>query len=448
MAHYGTTAALGLAPALLLVAGIASAQTVDAAAAGEAPPLVVALLVDGLSGAMVDAAETPTLDHLRSEGAWTHRFLPTFPAVSGPTWVSLSTGCWPRHHGIVTDKFLDPQDGLMDHDGDPSWLDECELLHQVAERQGVRTAALGWWGQTSRAHGALATYVSATADAEQRVPRDPLAYPTDADRAREIVRHLERPHGERPRLVLGYFRGPDHAAHFTGLDSAETRAAVEDFDTALGRVFAALERLSPRYAVTLIIGSDHGMVPVHHIVNLKRILRRHGVEARAVATGTTGFLYLDDVATVDTSIVALSTYEELEVWRRSTLPSYAHLGSGERMPPLIVSARPGYYMADTDLWPWFLRPLTVVGPDFLPSPILGAGLRAAHGYAPETPGNQGVFYAWGARIVEGAKLDDVRMIDVHPTIARLLGIEPGSSVDGDVLHAALKAGRGESWAKR
>ena len=118
---------------------------------------------------------------------------------------------------VVTDKFIDPQEGLMDHDGDPSWLDGCELLHQVAERQGVRTAALGWWGQTSRADGALATYVSATAAAEQRVPRDPLAYPPDAERAREIRLHLERPDGERPRLVLAYFRGPDHAAHFTGL---------------------------------------------------------------------------------------------------------------------------------------------------------------------------------------------------------------------------------------
>ncbi len=40
------------------------------------------------------------------------------------------------------------------------------------------------------------------------------------------------------------------------------------------------------------------------------------------------------------------------------------------------------------------------------------------------------------------------MIDVHPTITRLLGIEPGSSIDAGVLHAALEAGRGESWAKR
>ena len=448
MTHYGTRAASRLALTLLLATGVASAQGVDASAGAEASPLVVALLVDGLSGAMVDAADTPTLDRLRAEGTWSHRFLPTFPAVSGPTWVSLSTGCWPRHHGVVTDKFIDPQEGLMDHDGDPSWLEGCELMHQVAERQGVRTAALGWWGQTSRAQGALASYVSATAAAEQRVPRDPLAYPPDAERAREIVGHLERPDDERPRLVLGYFRGPDHAAHFTGLDSAETRAAVEGFDTALGRVLAALERLSRRHVVTLLIGSDHGMVPVHHIVNLDRILRRHGVEAESATTGTTAFLYLDDVTTVDAAVAALATYEEFEVWRARELPPYANLGGGERIPSLIVSARPGYYMADSDLWPWYLRPLAVIGPDFAPSPLLGAGLRAAHGYSPETPGNQGVFYAWGTGIVEGKELDGVRMVDVHPTIARLLGIEPGSPVDGDVLHAALKTRNGETWARR
>jgi len=38
----------------------------------------------------------------------------------------------------------------------------CENLHQVAERQGVRSAALDWYGARSHARGPLASIVDGT----------------------------------------------------------------------------------------------------------------------------------------------------------------------------------------------------------------------------------------------------------------------------------------------
>jgi predicted AlkP superfamily pyrophosphatase or phosphodiesterase len=401
--------------------------------------LVVVLLVDGLNGAMIDRFATPNLDRLRAQGTWTHRFEPTFPSISGPTWVSLSTGCWPARHGVVTDKFLDPELGLMDHSTGPEWLENCELIQTVAERQGVRTAALGWWGQWSNAGGSTASYVSANAVAEARVPRDTESYLSDEQRAAEVERYLRLPDERRPGLILAYFRGPDHEAHFRGPESPECEQAVGTFDAALGRILAVIDS-TPERRTSLLLASDHGMVPVQKIVNVSRILRRHAIDARAVTTGTTGFLYFEGAdleARVDAALRALSAYEQFEVWRKDSLPEYARLGSGPRVPQLILAARPGYYTADPDLWPWFLRPLGVVGKDFLDSPLLGAGLRAAHGYAPNTPGNAGVFYAWGGGLPALGELEQVRMIDVHPTIARLLSIDPGSPLDGRPLEALL-----------
>jgi predicted AlkP superfamily pyrophosphatase or phosphodiesterase len=414
--------------------------------------VVVAVLVDGLSGEMVDRFDTPHLDRLKAEGTWTHRFEPTFPAISGPTWVSLSTGCWPARHGIVTDKFLDPKLGLMDHSTDPRWLEGCELIQTVAERQGVRTAALGWWGQWSLEGGATATFISSSALAEAQVPRDPERYLSTDERAREIERYLRMPAGRRPGLILAYFKGPDHAAHFGGPESPECAEAVVAFDAALGKVLGVVDAISEKQPVSLIVASDHGMVPVNQIVNITRILRRHAIEARAVATGTTGFLYFDHgdddaesrsalEARVDAAHRALSAYDEFEIWRRESLPDPVRLGVGARVPELVLAAKPGYYTADPDLWPWYLRPLGVVGEDFLDSPFLGAGLRAAHGYAPGTPGNDGVFYAWGGGLPAAGELDAVRMIDVHPTIARLLSIDPGSPVDGRPLEVLFDAAK-------
>ena len=65
-------------------------------------------------------------------------------------------------------------------------------------------------------------------------------------------------------------------------------------DDAIGEILSAINALPNRDDVAVFVFSDHGMVPVHHIVNLHRILRRHEIDARDVTTGTTGFLYFDD----------------------------------------------------------------------------------------------------------------------------------------------------------
>ncbi len=41
-----------------------------------------------------------------------------------------------------------------------------------------------------------------------------------------------------------------------------------------------------------------------------------------------------------------------------------------------------------------------------------------------------IFYAWGAEIRPGVRVDGMRTIDVHPTVAHLLAITPGTPVDG------------------
>jgi arylsulfatase A-like enzyme len=49
----------------------------------------------------------------------------------------------------------------------------------------------------------------------------------------------------------------------------------------------------------------------------------------------------------------------------------------------------------------------------------------------------GILYAWGDGIAQGREVSSVRAIDVHPTVAHLLGIEPGRPVDGEVARALL-----------
>jgi alkaline phosphatase D len=398
------------------------------AGAGDASPAsrtVVVLLFDGFAPAFVAANPTPALDRMRAEGSFSHGFEPAFPSISLINQVTISTGCWPEHHGIVTNVFLDPERGVYNHSPDADWLTGCEHLHQTAERQGLRSAALGWVGRQSSGKD-QATFASRETSATE--------YPPDEERGEQVIRLLALPDSERPRLILAYFRGPDWKAHTTGMESPETQAAVRQSDAIVGKVLAVIDALPYRNDVTLIVTTDHGMREVSTIVNIKKILRNHVIEARALSAGTTSFVYLADAAQIDRAAEALSTYAEFDVVRKDRQPSGWHLGTGPRVGDLIVSAKPPYFIEDVDRWPAWLRWLGDYGPEFL---WASGTLKATHGYPPETPGMAGIFYAWGAGIARGHEVGRLRAIDVKPTVCHLLGISP-AEVDGEAASGVLE----------
>jgi predicted AlkP superfamily pyrophosphatase or phosphodiesterase len=410
---------------LLLAAAALALLTAPAHAAPPQERTLVVLLFDGVAPAALQLAPVPAFERMRKEGSFSHGFEPPFPSISLIGGFTLSTGCWPEHHGIVTNKFLDGE-LLYDHSRDADWMTGCENLHQVAERQGVRSAALDWYGARSSSRGPLASIVDTTEEHD--------SFPDDAARAEEVAGLLALPEERRPRLILAYFRGPDSAEHYDGMRSRAARDAVVRMDRAVARVMEAIEAGPGVDAATLVVTTDHGMTPVTTIVNIERILRVKQIPARALSAGTTSFLYFDDPAAIEPAAEKLAAYPQLEVLRREALPPYARLGTGPRVPPLIVSAKPPFFIEDASAWPFGLRWLGRYGPE-LPSASLF--LKATHGYPPSTPGMRGILYFWGDGIASGIYKADTRAIDLHPTVTTLLGIEPGVPVDGYPIRSFL-----------
>jgi predicted AlkP superfamily pyrophosphatase or phosphodiesterase len=412
-----------------LLGWLALALLLPGPPAAAVPPgerTVVVLLFDGVAPALLDLAPVPAFERMRREGAFSHGFEPPFPTISLISGFTVSTGCWPEHHGIVTNKFLDERGVLYDHSRDADWAFGCEHLHQVAERQGVRAAALDWYGARSHARGPLASIVDGTPGHD--------SFPEDEVRAEEVAGLLALPAETRPRLVLAYFRGPDAAAHFEGMRAKRTRDAVVRMDRAVARVMRAIEEGPGRDATTLVVTTDHGMAPITEIVNIERILRVNQIRARAVSTGTTSFLYFDDAAEIEPAARKLAAYPQFEVLRKEALPDYARLGTSVRVAPLIVSAKPPFFIEDASSWPVTLRWLGPFGPQF---PSARFFLKATHGYPPATPGMAGVVYLWGDGVAAGIYKSHVRAVDLHPTVTTLLGIEPGIPQDGEPVRPFL-----------
>lgn len=412
-----------LAVAMTCVAFSATATATDRT--------VVVVMIDGFPARLLDKAQTPTFDRLLAQSVWSDRLVPAFPSVSHTNWVSLSTGCWPERHGIVSNQFeIEGRAADRDTIIDADTMLECQPIHDVAEAQGVRSAALGWTGSESSSRGPLASVVKPYFDTWDSA--------RDVERAGQIVEQLDRDDSERPRLLLAYFNGPDTVQHYTGMESKETKEAIENTDKGLGILLRRLEALAPEREVSLFVVTDHGMVTSDGLLNAAKILDNAGIEARVIADGPLAFIYMEDPSQREVAAKRLRGNAHFDVVLPERQPAHWRLGTSPRVGDMMLYAKRRWFFPMDDDMPSWLPRYSRWGPEAIRVP---AWLRriGMHGYAIEDePKMGGLFLAWGSGIGPPRKFDTpVRAVDLHPTVTRLLEIEPGSPLDGRLLEDIL-----------
>ncbi len=418
----------------LFCAAAILAQFGFAAEAVAAERTVVVVLFDGFSPAELDAAKaTPNFDRLKREGVWSRHLVPAFPTISLINHTTFETGCWPEHHGILSNEFYDPKLGRfgdkMDA-GDADWHIGCEAMWQAAERQGVHSAVFNWVGRWSSTRGKLASVISPMTKWKNRESDDRILA--------DAIKLLHDKSPDHPRLIALYFDRPDNIAHYNGVTGAKTQEAVRQVDAITGKLMAALSSLPPGREGTLVVGTDHGMMDVGPMINVGRLMNMYDIRAKQATDGTTAFLYLDKGESAGRLVNVLSGYGyAFRPYVKGQFPSYAHLGNGPRVPDIMLVAKPPYWIVGPEVFPWWANALGVNHfwpPIFTP---FAGGLKATHGYDPAIGQMHGIFYMWGAGVKKNYEIPRLDMIDIHPTVMMLLGLQSGKPVDGRPVTSAL-----------
>lgn len=414
----------------LLAAAVFAAAIGAISPAAAAERTVIVVLFDGFSPAMVKATQTPNLDRMAREGTSSAHLIPAFPTISLTNHTTFETGCWPIHHGIVSNSFIDPKKGHFHEAADADWHTGCEAIWEAAERQGVRAAALNFVGRWSGERGKLATYIN---------PQVPWKdSPSDDDILKQALKLLADNGPDHPRLIAIYFRGPDNAAHYNGTTSEKALEATRYSDSLVGKLMAGIKALPPGREGTLIVGTDHGMMDVGPLINIGRIMNEYNIKARQASSGASAYLYLDKDESIERVEKVLSKFKfAFDVYRKGHFPAYAHLGTGPRVGDLLLVAKPPYWLEGPEAFPGWAHYLgiTTIWPETF-TPFIG-GVKATHGYDPKIPEMHGIFYAWGSGIAAGKTLPKLNEVDVHPTVMALLGLQPGLQVDGHIVRPAL-----------
>ena len=362
---------------------------------------VVLVSLDGFRYDYAVKYGATNLEQIAADGASApDGMIPSFPSITFPNHLSIVTGLYPEHHGIIENNFYDParkekyasrdatvQDGTWYH-GVPLWI--------LAEKQGMRSACFFWPGSEAEIDG---TRPSHYLHYDGKVP--------DEQRIDQVIAWLKLPAAQRPHFITLYYSQPDSAGHENGPDSPETTEAVRHVDGLVGTLAADLKAL--HLPIDLIIVSDHGMETVQgNWIDLDK------------------FADLSQFVTIGSLIyppgeeAAAHAYQQLNgasdkfvVYRRADVPAHLHFNENAREgDPVVIPTGPYMIRAHASETPEIVQPK----------------IKGEHGYDPsQMKSMRAIFYAVGPDIRPGTKVPPFENIDVYPFLAEILGLKIGAT---------------------
>jgi arylsulfatase A-like enzyme len=463
------------------VSGIEALVGATPAAARAAAPsarYLVLIVLDAFRPDYMPLAAMPVVSALAHSGttfdlAWVGQIESLSPAGHA----SLSTGCVPRHTGVLGFEWRDPVTQKEAMDGWPPGVLAGDLERDLRE-SGVDSIALAVKGSDPAAKvvaissekvyaadaigGWAADYIlyhrrdwnrslllpSAVPD---HVPpasyfarpglqaRMPLSHFTDWDYL-SIVLALAAVDEFRPRVLMVNLPGADVYGHPYGgpATPAVFEQVVAGVDRNIGRIVQAYKDAGVFDETLFVVTADHGMVPNTRAVDgalTKDVVRKAGGDYFFHTGGTAAYIYLQNQHTapaVAQAMAAVPNVAGAYYLTEAHSTYYYDRAAGVRLDPALSAAH--HYLLGTFAGP---RAPDVVAP--FRENTIGDRLSAAHGdHGGLNWGAQHVpLILSGPGVAPGVNSHfPARLIDVAPTVLRLMGL-PARAMDSLVLADAL-----------
>jgi arylsulfatase A-like enzyme len=217
----------------------------DRASPGHRKVLVIG--IDGIRPDVLAEVDTPALDALIAEGAFTDAARTGLPSVSGPGWSSFLIGVHPEKHGVVDNSFEGEHYAAY-----PDFLTRIEQV-----RPELATFAVVDWAPLGRSETGLPTLSDAI---DERVVLDGYALgwleadDASVDQATRALREGD------PDALFVYLGNPDESSHTSGAIGREYRDAIAAADGHVARLIEAV-RSRATYASEdwlVLVSTDHG----------------------------------------------------------------------------------------------------------------------------------------------------------------------------------------------
>jgi hypothetical protein len=182
------------------------------------------------------------------------------PSLTYPNTVSLLTGRFPGHHGVVGNAWFDRTKARMRrYDSVLSFRDADEHFHgeSLFEVLDDRLTAAVQFHTRRGADLKIDNPIDGGLDWLRRKYRS--FDRRSADSLMQVAGYANW-HNEWPTLILHYFPGVDEVAHRVGVESDHYARALRNVDEQIGRICTALEEAGIADSTYFVLVSDHGHV--------------------------------------------------------------------------------------------------------------------------------------------------------------------------------------------
>lgn len=290
---------------------------------------------------------------------------------------------------------------------------------------------------------------SAPDEAARQLPGFPWMDELTLSAALAGVRALDLGRGPAPDLLAISLSTTDAIGHQYGPDSREAHDQFLRLDRALGVFLDSLFALRDSTRIVIALTADHGVTPFPEVPGAGRPRDATHVQIDSVLDAVRGSLRARGVDTAsvrfDEGVLSLDRRRILaaHVNADSLLSDFA--SRVRRVPGVLrVDDVRAIMKADTarDViarrWRHALPPDThaAIVVTLRPYTIWGRSM-AMHGSPSDLDARVPLIF-YGPMIRPGMRPDSARVVDLAPTLARLLGVTPTDRLDGHVLTAILR----------
>jgi predicted AlkP superfamily pyrophosphatase or phosphodiesterase len=372
---------------------------------------VILITISGLRGDCVAdpvscRVSAPTLQAMLAKGVFTATLESVYPTQTLPAHASLATGMLPVDHNVTADAPFAAAAELPQSKETPAA--KSEMIWEAARREGLKVTAIGW---------PLFSEAAAPQPSDKK-PKElfAAALKQDQERAAQAAETLAK---VRPNLLLLNFGAFAFAQENFGLPSAEAAAALQMIDEQLNQLREASQRAGMN--ATFLIVSERGAARAEREFNPNVLLAKKGwltVDAQGAITswraiaqtmGGSAAIFVKNPAeekALEKLLQEQHAMPDSPIWRVINRQAAARLGADAR-PAFFLEAAPGFAFGER-------------ARGSLADKIT---LKFPAGYLPQRAEMRGFLVANGKGIRENLKIEYARLIDLAPTIARLLGLE-------------------------
>ncbi|NMC00633.1 MAG: alkaline phosphatase family protein [Thermoanaerobaculaceae bacterium] len=363
------------------------------------PKVVLLLSFDGIRWDSIKDVKGFSL--VEKEGFKVEKMRSVFPSLTFPAHASIATGTFPKNHGVVSSVFLEKNSKRRFSDEkEAEWL-LTPPLWVLIEKKGLKSAVCAWPLSSGSWKGIYPTYYKPYSDEL-----------TDREIEEWVITCLKM--RDKPNLIMAWFHGADYAGHKYGPKSPEYMEAVERSGKIIERILKAIKIEKMENRTALLIASDHGMSEVKKEIDLASRIPKKSFFPYIAISGPVANIYVENPRQYNIVKESLKPLKNAcLVFEKQEVPQEFTTGDTSRSGDFLAICNPG------DVFLPFRSPKKEV-------------LKGMHGYSPSNLNMCGIFLACGDGVPKSKK-EEACIVDICPTVLKMLGISENENIDGKAL---------------